>query len=369
MSLLKRIFGKKTPQSDDLDFWDWFRQHALSFYNVINSKDGNRINEQFIQVIGPRLRSIQRNMSLEVGIPDDSTAELDISAQGDIKTFVFVEELIARAPQLPNWKFNALKPAAGFDGMQISIRGHVFDSQTISFFYDDDPQYPDEIRITLVHQDYSEDNKKFISRGVLLFLESLLGELAAATQIDHVTVKGPSPENKPPIRMEKLADLLLWKEKEFVEKYQGVRHQTEADNYAALNGEDNDGLPLIAIVNQDLLNWDAKASHPWMMVIEIDFGKTKGAGAKGMPDDKYFDLMERFQDELTELLPDSAGYLDLGRKTYNGVRTIYLACKEFRFSSKKVYELIQAHNELDCTYDIYKDKYWRTMEAFRGNPE
>lgn len=42
-----------------------------------------------------------------------STAELVVTADGDIKTFVWVEELIAAAPKLANWKFTALKPATG----------------------------------------------------------------------------------------------------------------------------------------------------------------------------------------------------------------------------------------------------------------
>ena len=42
---------------------------------------------------------------------DDKTAELIITAESDIKTFVFVEELIDEAPVLKGWKFTALKPA------------------------------------------------------------------------------------------------------------------------------------------------------------------------------------------------------------------------------------------------------------------
>jgi hypothetical protein len=78
--------------------------------------------------------------------------------------------------------------------------------------------------------------------------------------------------------------------------------------------------------------------------------------------------MTRFEDELGGRLVDSAGYLNLGRQTTKGKRNIYWACKEFRTSSKTVHELILAYQkDLAISYTIYKDKYWRTMDAFRAN--
>jgi hypothetical protein len=77
--------------------------------------------------------------------------------------------------------------------------------------------------------------------------------------------------------------------------------------------------------------------------------------------------MCRLEEELTRLLTDSAGYLILGRETYKGKTTLYMACKEYRVASRKTHDLLQTYKgQLACTYDIYKDKYWRTMEKFRS---
>lgn len=174
-------------------------------------------------------------------------------------------------------------------------------------------------------------------------------------------MKGPLDQRQQPIPIEKLSDFLLWKEKEFVEKYYGVRYHREMENYASIEGKDKSGLPIVAIINQDLMNWDAKVSYPWMMVISIEYGQ----GNNGMPDQNTSDLFNQIEDDLLGQLANSNNYLNLGRKTYNNTRTIYFACKEFKFISKQANMLLPRYvQKVKLSYDIYKDKYWRTMNQF-----
>ena len=46
-------------------------------------------------------------------------------------------------------------------------------------------------------------------------------------------------------------------------------------NISVLEGETNESLPLVAILNSTLLTWDQKASHPWMMLVEIPYAGQK----------------------------------------------------------------------------------------------
>jgi hypothetical protein len=368
MNFFKRFLGKPAAPSSVGEFWKWFLPNASAFYETIKKKDGELIHNRFLDKIVPRLQALNPEFYCETGMIDDATAELVISAEGDIKSFVFVEELIAAAPTLPSWKFTALKPSTG-TGMSIEMNGTFFDNETIRFFYEEEPGYPDEISLVMVHPGYSEDNKNTITQGCLLYLDALLGELNAATLIDNVAVKAPDPAaDLPLIPMDKLNEFLHWKEKEFVEKYEGTRHDTAGDEYANLEGEDEDGLPSIAIVNTDLLSWDAKASHPWMAVITADYSKTKEPGDNGMPNESQFEALNRLQEDLDRQLTDVSGYLNLGKETYKGETRIYLACREFRKVSKFIDQLIRADrkDELVCSYEIYKDKYWRTMNKFTG---
>ena len=180
--------------------------------------------------------------------------------------------------------------------------------------------------------------------------------------MDVVQVEAPQ-EGQELIPIEKLQGYLLWRQKEFVEKYEGVRYGTEEDSYSSVEAEDENGMPVFAIINQDLMNWDAKASHPWMMIVEIKFD---GAADDGMPDDATNDLMNEFEDEILKQLPDVDGYLNIGRETYNSTRVIYFACKEFRRSSKTIATLINnSSDKLEISYDIFKDKYWMTINHLR----
>jgi hypothetical protein len=147
-----------------------------------------------------------------------------------------------------------------------------------------------------------------------------------------------------------------------VEKYKGVQYNTGDQEHAVLEATDEEDLPLIAVINQELLRWDAKPSHPWMMVVEIKYA----GNDRGLPDTETTQLMQQFEDDLLTKLPDEKGYLSLGRETHKGERTLYLACKEFREVSKVTAAAIYEYQEqLDITYDLYKDKYWMTMDRFK----
>lgn len=363
MGFLKKIFGGKDGDivvGNYADFWNWFRRHERAFFKTI--KEHEKVDEDFLRKLTPLLRQLSEDFYCVTGMIDDNTAELIISTDGIIKEFVFAEEFVAAAPVIRGWKFTALKPSTDTETMGIEMDGHEFNSNNIHFFSNDHEEYPDEIDIILVHDDFTEENKETITSGCLIYLDNLLGEYNTAIMVDVVQVAAPA-EGQELIPIEKLQGYLIWRQKEFVEKYEGVRYGTEEDSYSTMEAEDENGAPVFAIINQDLMSWDAKASHPWMLIVEIKFD---GAENEGLPDEATNDLMNEFEDEILRRLPDVDGYLNIGRETYKGTRTIYFACKEFRQSSKKMATLIHAYSgKLDVSYDIFKDKYWMTMNHLK----
>jgi hypothetical protein len=262
MGFLKKIFGGKeqaTVKSYD-DFWNWFKKQEQSFFKTV--KTHHKVDELFLSRLTPLLQQLNDDFYCVTGMADDDTAELIITTDGTVKDFVFAEEFIAAAPSMKGWKFTALKPPCDIESMGIKMNDHDFDDSNISFYSNDHEEYPDEIDITLVHKDYTEENKETITSGSLIYLDNMLGEYNTAIMLDTVQVEGPSSGNSELIPIEKLQGYLLWRQKEFVEKYDGVRYGTEEDSYTTMEAEDEEGLPVFAIVNQDLINWDAKASHP-----------------------------------------------------------------------------------------------------------
>jgi hypothetical protein len=276
---------------------------------------------------------------------------------------VFVEELVAAAPAIKGWKITPLKPALKIENISIEMAGLRFDKDNMFFYSNDLPDYPDEIDLCIVHQDLVEENRQQIVNGVYIFLDNYLGELDFANHIDNLQIIGKKEAQNELVPISKLKDFLTWRQKEFVEKYEGVRYNTENDEYIGLEAQLASGNMLIAVLNKQLLYWDRRASHPWIGVITVKFD---GSNTNGMPTETDYQHMNHLEEELTSVLLDKNGYLTIGRQTAENEREIYFACKDYRLPSKLFYEIQQKYADLfEIEYDIYKDKYWRTFERFK----
>lgn len=361
MGLFRDLIGiKETPIKSNDDFWNWFQTNEKDFFKVI--KNQGNIERDFFNKLSSKLNQLRDGYWFLAGMSDNNTAELVLTADGVYKNIVFVEELVQSAPKIDNWKFTALKPALNINDVNISMDNVKFDKDNLSFYSNDNSRYPDEIDITVIHTDYKEDIKGLITNGVYIFMDNYLGELDFVTTIDSMRIIGKGQAEKELIPIEKLKDYLIWRQKEFIEKYEGKRYKTVNDSYNSLEATLNNGKPLFAIVNSALLNWDSKASHPWILTIEI---KYKGK-ENGMPDKETYELMNRFEDELMLELKDSEGYLNIGRQTADSSREIYFACKDFRFPSQVLTKFKSDYKErLSVDYDIYKDKYWKSFDRFK----
>src|SRR5689334_17193507 len=136
MSLFGKIFKKKEdPVRSYADFWNWFSKNASRFYGVV--KNHNDIEHGFFDKLGPKLDELKDGFWYLTGMCNDETAELIITADGTIKNFVFVEELIEAAPPIKNWKFTALKPA--LTNSNITMSDHVFGKDTLHFYQNENP--------------------------------------------------------------------------------------------------------------------------------------------------------------------------------------------------------------------------------------
>nr|MBA3986702.1 DUF695 domain-containing protein [Flavobacteriales bacterium] len=287
MSFLKSLFKTKDQAINSYsDFWNWFGENEQKFYKVLKVQ-GN-INLVFFDKLAPKLNELKDGFWFLAGMYDDNTAELILTADGIIKNIVFVEELVEFAPNMNNWKITALKQPSDRNQFGIEMDGYKFDESKMNFYSTDHKSMPDEIDITITHQDFNEENRVLMTNGVYLALDNSLGELKSITTIDNVNIINPKDAANELIPLEKLKDFLTWREKEFVEKYKGLRHNTENDSYSSLEATLNNGLPLLAIINMDLLNWDSKSSHPWISVMEI---KYDGKNNNGMPNDSTYQLL------------------------------------------------------------------------------
>tara|TARA_B110000211_G_C14034491_1_gene533808 strand:- start:145 stop:1239 length:1095 start_codon:yes stop_codon:yes gene_type:complete len=361
MGFFQRLLNKRSKDvqiNSNEDFWNWFKLNADKFHHIV--KDGDNIEEKFFHPLSEALKQLGEGYFFVTGMSDDKTAELVLTPDGNLLKIAQIETLIENAPSISGWKLTALKSAMDSEDFSIAMGEIKFDFDSLSFIDNSDPLYPDEIIISIVHKDYSEENSNQFDTGIFIFLDNLLGELETVTLLDEVKLISPNEAKVELIPIKKLPSFLKWRDKEFIEKYEAVRYDTENDSYNIIEYSRKDGHDTVAVINTALIGWEAKCSHPWILELEINFEGNEG----GMPYPEQMEQMNIFEDNLSEYLIDFDGYLNIGRETGGNQRLIYFACKDFRKPSTVSPQLIKEHSSLDVKFEIYKDKYWRSLEGF-----
>jgi hypothetical protein len=362
MSFLKGLFGSKAePIQSYADFWNWFESYQTRFYKIISSKDVSRIERDVFAPLSSALGQIKDGFFFLAGMLNDSTAELVLTADGNPKNIVFVEELVDSAPDLPGWKFTALKQPVS--GSNVRMNKYEFGPDTMSFYPNDHPEMPDLVDITIVHDGMEGPDADAVEHGAYIYLDHLLGELNFLTGIDDLRYCGPSEAEKRCIPIEALPNFLETRQALFVEKYAGIRANTDDDNYSFGEGQTKTGRPWIAMINTDLMKWDKKASHPWMFVLDIPYA---GDHRNGLPDPETAEELNKIEHAVSEELKDEDGYLNIGRETANNERHVFFACVDFRKPSKVAFELQRKYKDsVPFTFEIFRDKYWQAVNHFQ----
>ena len=261
---------------------------------------------------------------------------------------------------MKDWKVTAHKPPMGWDSMKINMYGHEFSSDNMKFYPRQDPNYPDEIKLTLTHPEYNEEEKERFQTGGTVFLENALGEVNTATLIDSYQVRGLPEDDVELIPLTKMEEYLRWREKEFIEKYEKLDAKKPEESYNVLESQDEAGKPVFATINSGYKNWEFRAAFPWCLQIDIDY---KG-NENGMPDKAQSQSLQEIEDQLLELLAP-ADIIFIGHQTHNHRRTIYAYCSDYNVVSRQIHQYIEASKWVfDIAFFIKKDKYWRNMEWY-----
>jgi len=342
-------------------FWEWFQTNEAAFRRAVQTKDSAVIEKDFFAHLEPKLHQLNNGIFYLVGMVDSETVDMIFTADGDPRNIPFAEELVAAAPPIPFWYFSPHKPPMDITAVGLRMNGITYDSERLSFFATDHEEMPDLVDITISHKDMNESNVDEITHGSYLFLDNYLGEINFLTTVDELSFCTVDEATKPLLPIEALDNYLQTRQALFVEKYDGVRIFTESDSYCGMEARLDSGRMLVATINADLLRWDRKASHPWMLVVTIAFD---GEATNGMPDGATADRLDEIEDQISNQLKDADGYLNIGRQVANGERDIFYACIDFREPSKVVSEVAKTVNDLSVDYRIFKDKYWQSVAHF-----
>ena len=367
MGFLQKLMGKhqaivldKVVHDKDT-FWAWFQTQAAAFHHAVITQE--KIDTDFFDPLSASLDRMHEGIYFLAGEAEAGVAELILTADGVYRNFAFIEDLVAAAPKLPAWRFVALKPACAIDGFGINMSGLVYSDDTLHFYVREDAKCPQVVDVVMVHSDATATEEQLTS-GVYVYLDNLLGEWVAVTQIDQMQIINQQqlPANQALQPMAELAPYLHGRHEAWQKAYGGVYYNSDQDEFASFEGEADNGQLIVGIIDSTLLAWPHKPSHPWMLTLRIAYD---GSGLNGMPSKQIYQRMEAFEDALMAELPEHEGYLNVGRETGDDIRYIYFACKQFVQATRVLERLMpQFSQEMDISYDVFQDKYWQSLQRF-----
>jgi hypothetical protein len=343
-------------------FWQWFVNNEHRFRGLGKTDSDQAL--VFLEELIGQMKPFNPWLKALAGPYSGKRYELIITADGDVALFCKVEELVARAPQLSNWKFTAHKPALGFEGIGVNMYGKKFSTDTTCFYPIIREEYPDEVAIVLTHVDYNEAEDDQFQAGGMIYLENGLGEENTATKIDHYETAGlPDPGSGiEVIPITKLPDYLNWREKEFVEKYESVHAQRPEESFTLLEAEDTDGKMMMVTIDMGFKDWALRPAFPWYLQVDISYDGNDGSG---LPTGEQLDELHHLEEQIIQLLTANGSAWYVGHRTYDNLRNTFFYASEYKNSSQLIHHFVESvQSPHRILFSIRKDKYWQNMEMY-----
>ena len=178
--MLSKLFGIDPYKR----FWKWFEGNANSLSAVRSGDD------PILKKISRELRKVHPSLEFEMGLSDDEQLEFIVSANGIINVFPVVEQLVACAPTLPNWKIIAFRQPKD-SVSEILYENFLLKAEDVWFSY---KRRMDKVDLTIYIRDLTPDNAEQAIGACFILLDSALGEYLVATGIGFIEPK-PLPEN------------------------------------------------------------------------------------------------------------------------------------------------------------------------------
>lgn len=178
--MLSSLFGINPHKR----FWKWFEDHASSLAAVRSGED------PILQKLDQELRRVHPKLAFEMGLSDDDQSEFIVSANGIRSVFPTVEQLVAGAPAIPNWKIIAFRQPKG-SVSEIRYENFLLKAEDVWFSY---KHRMDKVDLTIYIRDLLPSNEERAIGASFILLDNALGEYLVATGIGFIDHK-PLPDN------------------------------------------------------------------------------------------------------------------------------------------------------------------------------
>lgn len=173
-------FSLFNTQSKEDRFWNWFLKNQETYYAEVDNLD---LREKLFDDLTTHLVKVHPDLVFEFSpIREIGVREFIISADGIKAAFPLVEKLVAKAPTIEKWQFNAFRQRV--PGDELAIRyGDLEISYSDIYFRYQDGEYG-KIGIELNIRNFNGED--YIKNAIYILLDSLIGEYDVTMGLDWI---------------------------------------------------------------------------------------------------------------------------------------------------------------------------------------
>lgn len=165
-------------QDPVVQFWTWFQRNEEQLSKT--TSDPTRL----LADIQQQLLRVDSGVHLEMR-PGSRAPHIIFTADGDIRLFPLLKELVKKAPPLEGWQFTAFRQrmdSAELSRMAVSVNGQARHLSELSFL---PVLSKDSLDLIVYVPGITAENYMSVAFECLQLLDHLLGEWDAATQVRH----------------------------------------------------------------------------------------------------------------------------------------------------------------------------------------
>lgn len=165
-------------QDPVVQFWTWFQRNEERLSKTASDPT------QLLFNIQEQLLRVDSGVHMEMR-PGSQVQHIVFTADGDIRLFPLLKELVEKAPPLERWQFTAFRQrmdSAELSRMPVSVNGQARYISELSFL---PVMSKDSLDLIIYVPGINSENYMSVAFECLQLLDHLLGEWDAATQVRH----------------------------------------------------------------------------------------------------------------------------------------------------------------------------------------
>jgi hypothetical protein len=320
-------------------FWAWWPSARPRLEKSIASGDFGRLPEE----IAERVHAISAELDWELGKGSEAAHAFCLSAKGDPVARRLAERwLRAAPPKDATWEFHPARQPHP-PGMALEIFGHRI--------VEDDLRVAFEVETGRERVDVGVWHPSFKTLGdqaatvAFLVLDGAFGEDGVERWLGAIETPAEMPPEAVPFSSlrESVTDLAA---------------VATGESFALLEGHDQDGRPMMALINQALKRID-HLDLDMFVAVRLLF---QHPNEHGFPEAAESETVNTMEDELIAALGDSAAYY--GRVTCAGARIFHFFARESSPAGPAIDGWISRHPTYRIQATWQQDPRWDALHMF-----